>query len=271
MAAVHFDTRRGYRRLRFSATVGLLVAGAAVCLAGCGGSGKTTSAASTTLVSQAAPPEAAQQSSSVAGGHTTTKDGGRTATPGATTPAAKSRTHATARHGSTGGDAGTGTVAARTPTHEAAGRPRSSTTTTTTHKSGHPATGPAATTTSTTPSWVNTTGNGQTTTIPATGPSPAYVGPSPLGCLESAGLNRARPGTEPEVWEANSGFSAEDDHVATVFLSGPYPDTTTASDYAQSLKVVEVSASGGRWVASAALTSGLDGAVNQVAACMAAG
>jgi hypothetical protein len=97
------------------------------------------------------------------------------------------------------------------------------------------------------------------------------VGPSPIGCLESAGLDRARPGTEPYVWEANSGIGGEGDTNTIVFLSGPYQDDRAAADYAQSLKVVELSATGGRWVASAALKSGLGSQVNHVAACMAAG
>ncbi|MBV9607018.1 MAG: hypothetical protein JO027_18035 [Solirubrobacterales bacterium] len=125
--------------------------------------------------------------------------------------------------------------------------------------------------TSTNPNWVTTTGNSQTTTIPATAASPAYAGRSPIGCLQTAGLNRARPATEPFVWEANSGLTSEDDRLAIVFLSGPYQDTTTAASYAQSLTSVELAASGGRWVASAAQTSGLGQAVSQVAACMAAG
>jgi hypothetical protein len=53
-----------------------------------------------------------------------------------------------------------------------------------------------------------------------------------------------------------------------VFLSGPYKDDATATQYAQSLTVVEVAASGGRWVASAALHSGLNAAVDQAASCM---
>jgi hypothetical protein len=56
-----------------------------------------------------------------------------------------------------------------------------------------------------------------------------------------------------------------------VFLSGPYSDDTAAQQYAQSLTVVEIAASGGRWVASASMRSNLDAAVQGAAACMAAG
>jgi hypothetical protein len=110
---------------------------------------------------------------------------------------------------------------------------------------------------------------GTKTTIAATQITPTYTGPSPIGCLEAAGLNRARAASEPQVWEANSGISA--DRNSTVFLSGPYADDDAAQQYAQSLTVVEIAASGGRWVASASIRSNLDAAVQSAAACMAAG
>jgi hypothetical protein len=273
MVAVHFDTRRGYHCLRIVAMSGLLMAAAVFGVTGCGGSGQPAATAGTTLASQAAPQPSAQQGGTTAA-KTIAQGGGRTGTAAATTaPPTKRGAQGgvgTTSTGTTGG-AGSATTAARTSGHKPAAGHATPTTATSTHKPGHPAAPPVTTATTTTPNWVNTTGNSQTTTIPATAASPTYVGPSPIGCLESAGLNRARPGSEPYVWEANSGLTSEDDHLATVFLSGPYQDATTAADYAQSLKVVEVSATGGRWVASAALHSGLDDAVNQAAACMAAG
>jgi hypothetical protein len=126
-------------------------------------------------------------------------------------------------------------------------------------------------TATTTPNWVTTSGNSQTTTIPANPAAPKYVGPSPINCLELAGLNRARPAPEPEVWIANSPSSATNNHDETVFLSGPYHDSVSAEQYAHSLLVVELAASGGRWVASAAVHSGLRAAVTATARCMASG
>jgi hypothetical protein len=106
------------------------------------------------------------------------------------------------------------------------------------------------------------------TTIPANALAPKYVGPSPIGCLTAAGLNRARPAREPQVWEANSGHTSEVDSNAIVFLSGPYKNGTVARTYAKSLLVVELAASGGRWVASASVPSHLNAAVKMVAGCM---
>lgn len=132
----------------------------------------------------------------------------------------------------------------------------------------HPSGG---TDTTTTPNWVNTTGNSQTTTVPASPGSPKYVGPSPLRCLTFAGLDRARPTPEPEAWDANAPGTPATDSNAIVILSGPYKSATVAKRYAQSLLVVELAASGGRWVASAALRSHLGFQVNAAAACMASG
>lgn len=108
-----------------------------------------------------------------------------------------------------------------------------------------------------------------TITLPAAPLTPKYVGVSPIGCLQAAGLNRARSATEQGVWEANAGSTVETDRNAIVFVSGPYKDAAKAKAYAQSLLVVELAASGGRWVASASLPSGLGTRVKQVAACMA--
>lgn len=106
------------------------------------------------------------------------------------------------------------------------------------------------------------------TTIAPTAVTPSYRGPSPEGCLTAAGLNRARAATEPGVWEANAGLSATSNRLATVFLAGPLKSPRAAQKYAQSLTVVEIAASGGDWVASAALPSHLDQQVAQAAACM---
>jgi hypothetical protein len=93
--------------------------------------------------------------------------------------------------------------------------------------------------------------------------------PSPIKCLEAAGLNRARAAVEPQVWEANTGLSSKKDSNAMVFVSGPYKNVGVAKQYAQSLLVVELAASGGRWVASASIPSHLNTAVQKAAACMA--
>jgi hypothetical protein len=107
------------------------------------------------------------------------------------------------------------------------------------------------------------------TTIQQTTLPPGYTGPSPIKCLQAAGLNQARVGVEPQVWEANFGSSAETDSNAIVFLSGPYQNSTVATDYAQSLQSVELASSGGLWVASASVRSQLKSQVDNVAACMA--
>lgn len=125
------------------------------------------------------------------------------------------------------------------------------------------------TTTSTTSSAATVTTTVTTTSIAPTPVTPKYQGPSPEGCLTAAGLNRARAAREPGVWEANSGLSALTNREAIVFLSGPLKSPLVAKNYAQSLQVVEIAASGGDWVASAALPSHLTAQVAQVAACMA--
>jgi hypothetical protein len=256
MAAVHVDIHRGFRRARFAATIWLFVVGA-IGLARCGGASKTSSTQQTTLASQSPPPATSQQTPTQAA----------TSAATTTTPAhgPKNRTATTATTAATGS---TNQAASQTSTAAAPTRA--------TKKPIHPTTKHATTTRTTTPnttppSWVTTTGNAQTTTIPAIPGSPTYVGPSPLMCLELAGLNRGRPATEPEVWEANDGSSSENDRRAIVFLSGPYQNDASAESYANSLTVAELATSGGRWVASAALTSGLGSTVDRVARCMAGG
>ena len=259
------------RRLITSA---LIVAALAIVVAGCGGSGKKPSTGATALAAQTTPPAAAAQAqsstaqSTTKAGHTSTSPGGSRRDQ--TQTQTRSQTQATKAQGqtTTSTSSTTGGHAPGTDSTVPAGTTRR-------HTPKPPAQHPAApvgtTTTSTTPNWVDTTSNGPTTTIPATSATPGYVGPSPLYCLETAGLNQARAGTEPYVWEANTGASPENDHLAEVFLSGPYQDDPTATNYAQSLTSIELATSGGRWVASAAQTSGLGSQVNKVAACMAAG
>jgi hypothetical protein len=141
-------------------------------------------------------------------------------------------------------------------------------------KTKHPGKRPTGTTTG--PSTTAGPGNGPTstpagttTTIAANPASPVYTGPSPLACLQAAGLNQARAAVEPQVWEGNAGSSSLQDSNSIVFLSGPYKDAVVATQYAQSLLVVELAASGGRWVASASIRSHLNAAVDAAAACMA--
>ena len=273
MAAAHFDTPRGSGHMRRLVIGVLLMVALATAVAGCWGSGKKPATDGTTLAAQTTPPAAAAQGQSTAAPETTSA--AHTGTSPAGTRRGKkqaqvsSQTQTAKTHGQT--------IATSTTTSATTEGVRSTAPAATTprHKSKpsgpHPASPASTTTTSTTPNWVDTTGSGETTTIPATSATPAYVGTSPIFCLETAGLNRARPATEPYVWEANSGGSSESDHIAEVFLSGPYQDDSTAQNYAQSLTSVELATSGGRWVASAAQTSGLQSQVNQVAACMAAG
>ena len=127
----------------------------------------------------------------------------------------------------------------------------------------HPA-APKQTTTTTATETVTAT----TTSIAPTAVTPRYQGPSPEGCLTATGLNRARAAPEPGVWEANAGLSAITNRMATVFLAGPLKNAQVARNYARSLTVVELAASGGDWVASAAIPSHLDRQVAQAAACM---
>jgi hypothetical protein len=128
-------------------------------------------------------------------------------------------------------------------------------------------TDPPSTTTASQASTVTTTVT--TTSIAPTPVTPKYQGPSPEGCLTAAGLNRARAAAEPGVWEANAGLSALNNRLQIVFLAGPLKSPKVAKVYAQSLTVVEIAASGGDWVASAALPSHLDSQVAKAAACMA--
>lgn len=127
---------------------------------------------------------------------------------------------------------------------------------------------PKAATTTAATTTATATVTATATTIAPTAVTPSYRGPSPEGCLTAAGLNRARAATEPGVWEANAGLSALSNRLATVFLAGPLKSPRAAERYAQSLTVVEIAASGGAWVASAALPSHLDRQVAQAAACM---
>jgi hypothetical protein len=87
-------------------------------------------------------------------------------------------------------------------------------------------------------------------------------------CLALSGLDRARPTLEPYAWDANVPGSQEQDTNAIVILSGPYKNATVAKQYADSLLVVELAASGGRWVASASVRSHLNAQVKSAARCM---
>ena len=97
---------------------------------------------------------------------------------------------------------------------------------------------------------------------------PTAAGPKPLACLTGAGLNRARAGKEPGVWEANAGLSAAGNTDATVFVDGPYKSTEAADAAVASLKPVEIAARGGLYEVSATLPSHLTSQVNAVAHCL---
>lgn len=106
-------------------------------------------------------------------------------------------------------------------------------------------------------------------TIPATSISPAYVGISPLECLRKAGLSNPHPGVEAGVWLATVPGGSAKDSNAIVLLSGPYPNDSAATKYANSLTAVpELGVAGGRWVASASVRSKLGPVVQSVASCM---
>jgi hypothetical protein len=67
----------------------------------------------------------------------------------------------------------------------------------------------------------------------------------------------------------NSPNTPANDSTAIVFLSGPYATGAVATRYAGALRAAELAEPGGRWVASAALTSKLDTQVKVAASCMA--
>jgi hypothetical protein len=108
------------------------------------------------------------------------------------------------------------------------------------------------------------------TTMAATSAAPAYNGPDPEHCLLVVRLTDVRAGVEQNVWEGNFVGTSANDSQATVFLAGPYASSAEATQYANSLQGTELAAAGGRWVASAALTSHLQSQVTNSAACMAA-
>jgi hypothetical protein len=83
------------------------------------------------------------------------------------------------------------------------------------------------------------------------------------------GVANVHEGAESGVWLGNTPGSSPTDSNAVVLLSGPYASDGAATQYAQSLTGVELSASGGRWVASASLRSNLKLLVTDAAACMA--
>lgn len=106
------------------------------------------------------------------------------------------------------------------------------------------------------------------TTIAGTPGSPWYTGPDPEHCLQVSGLSDVRAGLEQNVWEGNFAGTSVNDTRAIIFLSGPYKSSDAATQYANSLQGIELASAGGRWVASAALTSKLDFQVKSTAACM---
>jgi hypothetical protein len=71
------------------------------------------------------------------------------------------------------------------------------------------------------------------------------------------------------LWQANRGHSRLDDGNSIVFLSGPFESVKAAQSFADPMTQSEFAAVGGRWVASAARSSGLGKQVDEVAACMA--
>jgi hypothetical protein len=256
MDASELDTRYAARRTRSAGSRSLLAiaVSAAIGLSACGGSShaksdSTSAQAATTsaqTVAQAPTNPAATTASNAAGASTT----GATSTTGQTGTSSSSSSSTAAGTTSTG--ASTTTDPAKSP---------SKTPTPVRSKKKHPGTGPTSPAPTT----------GTVTTIAANAAAPAYTGPSPIACLEAAGLNRARAGIEQGAWEANYGVTSESDSNALVFLSGPYKDDGEATSYAQSLQGVELSASAGRWVASASMLSHLQPEVNAAAACMGSG
>jgi len=100
------------------------------------------------------------------------------------------------------------------------------------------------------------------TTVPTTLPphTTQVQSNSVMSCLDGVGLVHAR-------LERN-GTWAGDHHGTSVFVDGPYATTGAAAASAQSLSGVEDAASGGRYVASATLTSHLGTQVKAVALCL---
>ena len=254
MDASELDTRYAPRGARFSGRRLLLAIAASVAigLSACGGSSQTKSDSASAQAATTSSQTAAQAATVPA--TTTASNVGATSTSSATT---SRRAKAGSKPSSSATTAAAGTSTSESTTNGST--QRSTDARTDPPKRNKPKkgpTGPAPTT-------------GTMTTIAANPAAPVYTGPSPIGCLEAAGLNRARAGVEQGAWEANYGVTPENDSNALVFLSGPYQDDGEATSYAQSLQSVELSASAGRWVASASMLSHLQAEVNAAAACMA--
>lgn len=259
MEASEVGTSRPSRRARLARECGALAAGlavAAICLAACGGSSNTNSVSKSTSA-EAPSGQAGASATTSTGSATSTDTPSRTSTSTSTSAAGGTSTSAAGGGTSTAASGGTSTAASggtststkkSTPTHNKKKTP--------TH-----AKNPTAA-----PSYANLP---VVTTVTQSYLPAGYNGPSPTNCLQAAGLTRARQGREPGTWEANLGSSSETDSNSIVFLSGPYQDPNAAANYADSLKTVELAASGGVWVASASVRSNLQTPVDNVANCMA--
>lgn len=82
---------------------------------------------------------------------------------------------------------------------------------------------------------------------------PTAAGPKPIACLKSSGLNAARTGREPNVWEGTYGVASEKYLPAQVFVDGPYKTRKRAAESAASLAGVEIATSGGVYEVTAPL------------------
>ena len=124
-------------------------------------------------------------------------------------------------------------------------------------------TGASATTPTTTSSSATTpttTTGTQTTTTAATTQKPTAT---PLACMAKAGLQHSMPADISAEWLGTDPVS----HHA-IFVNGPYPSVSDASQSASTLTDVNHVARGGVWVVSASLRGGTGPAVDRVAACL---
>jgi hypothetical protein len=163
-----------------------------------------------------------------------------------------------------------------------AGVPASSTTTSATITSSHASASDKAAKPRQQPSTTFPTTASQTTAGPPPPPRasnngtavdplnthPTAAGPKPLACLSIDGLDRARVGKEPGVWEANYGTTSERNLNAVVFVDGPYKSKHAADASAATLNGVEIAMRGGLYDVTASLPSHLTSQVRAVADCL---
>jgi hypothetical protein len=102
----------------------------------------------------------------------------------------------------------------------------------------------------------------KTTPLPPVKNHGKVVGPTPIVCLQGAGLGGAHA-SGANRWIANAGSQQ-------IFVDGPFTSVKAAKEDAASLQGINLYKRGGLYVVSTNLTSHLNVAVDRVAGCLSA-